>query len=424
MHKFTSVLRAVVVFAWPVVGCASTTTTAPREDAAIAPDSKPSSDRPLDDRRDAAGDSTADADATTSVIPCIRTPCLDHPILRGGDLRTLLVLPDGRVFHWGFLSRLSTTFRVPTREPSLLSTTANTIVDLQAQGDHQCALYAPDGVVRCWGENVDGSLGVGDTEDRLEPTEVSGLRGITQLAVGGSILAARGTELWWWGLPLSGFEIRPIPTRPQRLTVLPDVVTAFSRGNLSVLGGVFLRNGTIIAWGGSPAAQLLGRDGMAAGPTLLTLPEPASTLAFEGAVGGFLSTRGTAWFFGRRTPLLTLSTDDPRETWAPTAVTGVTDLIDLQFTDSHACGLTSRRRVRCWGSNDFFQLGIGSRERRSFAPGPEVDLPPVRELVVGYGYTCALTMADEVYCWGRSDNVGLRSNFADQPRPVRVPIPL
>ena len=45
---------------------------------------------------------------------------------------------------------------------------------LAAGWEHMCAVLT-GGVVNCWGNNVNGSLGTGDTKSRLTPTAVTGL---------------------------------------------------------------------------------------------------------------------------------------------------------------------------------------------------------------------------------------------------------
>jgi len=54
-----------------------------------------------------------------------------------------------------------------------------------------------------------------------------------------------------------------------------------------------------------------------------------------------------------------------------------------------------------------------------------MDLPSVRELAVGLGHACALTMDGEVYCWGsnRSGQLGIPRFYANSNRPRRVPLP-
>ena len=58
-------------------------------------------------------------------------------------------------------------------------------VQADAGNEQTCALRA-DGIVMCWGERLRGRRRRGIFFDRLAPTEVSGLGGIAQIALGGS----------------------------------------------------------------------------------------------------------------------------------------------------------------------------------------------------------------------------------------------
>lgn len=100
--------------------------------------------------------------------------------------------------------------------------------------------------------------------------------------------------------------------------------------------------------------------------------------------------------------------------------------------DAHTCVLTGTNRVRCWGDNQFGQLGYGTTidvgdalNRLPFSVGdvplpfdPVTNLPfdPVVQLVAGNNHTCVLQASGLVYCWGdnrfgqlgynRTDNLG------------------
>lgn len=64
----------------------------------------------------------------------------------------------------------------------------------------------------------------------------------------------------------------------------------------------------------------------------------------------------------------------------------------------HACVAMEKQNVRCFGSNDFGQLGyIGDRAE---GVSSEVKIKDVVLMSAGYRYTCALTKSDEVSCWG------------------------
>lgn len=68
----------------------------------------------------------------------------------------------------------------------------------------------------------------------------------------------------------------------------------------------------------------------------------------------------------------------------------------------HTCIVGEDGTVWCWGNNE------GSQSSATQPPSPRHllkpmrigGLPPAKEVVAGYGHTCALTVSGEIYCWG------------------------
>jgi len=75
---------------------------------------------------------------------------------------------------------------------------------------------------------------------------------------------------------------------------------------------------------------------------------------------------------------------------------------DVATGGGHTCIVLGNGRVRCWGANDFGQLGYGDAqpvESARFAKDVDVGAP-VTQVVLGQRHTCALATDGRVKCWG------------------------
>lgn len=84
------------------------------------------------------------------------------------------------------------------------------------------------------------------------------------------------------------------------------------------------------------------------------------------------------------------------------ALTMVARFASIQAALGHTCGLTFDRRVLCWGSSWFGEIGAGHSRKftATVSPAPVLNLSETVALSVGDRHTCALTMDASVFCWG------------------------
>eukprot|EP01083_Nonionella_stella_P188793 696774_1 len=90
-----------------------------------------------------------------------------------------------------------------------------------------------------------------------------------------------------------------------------------------------------------------------------------------------------------------------------------TNFIPMQIVagSGYTCALSTTNTVKCWGFNEYGQLGYGDTNDRGHAPSEmgdgllEIDLGsdfiPL-EIVVGWYHTCALSTTNTVKCFGRN----------------------
>ena len=109
-------------------------------------------------------------------------------------------------------------------------------------------------------------------------------------------------------------------------------------------------------------------------------------------------------------------------------VTSGASAIAVAAGDSHSCAVLGDGRVKCWGYNDSGQLGLGDRVARGDGPGEMGDALGAVDLgtghtatavAVGSSHSCALLDDGSVKCWGGNDygqlGLGDTANRGDGP---------
>lgn len=84
------------------------------------------------------------------------------------------------------------------------------------------------------------------------------------------------------------------------------------------------------------------------------------------------------------------------------------EVLQIAAGDGHTCALFDEGKVKCWGSNSYGQLGYGDNLNRGDEAGEIAALDFVslgenflaREIFAGGNSTCALSHASKLKCWG------------------------
>jgi alpha-tubulin suppressor-like RCC1 family protein len=107
-------------------------------------------------------------------------------------------------------------------------------------------------------------------------------------------------------------------------------------------------------------------------------------------------------------------------------VPGITNAIQLAAGNDHACALLQDGTIRCWGKNNFGQLGDGTGVNTGTSGVPTVavaNLTGVVGITAGFEHTCALLGTGNVQCWGQNeDNFGQVGDNTFRDRFVPVPV--
>lgn len=287
-------------------------------------------------------------------------------------------------------------------------------------GSHSLAI-ARDGTVWAWGQNWDGQLGVGHTEQLLQPVRTMGLSRVTAVAAGAdhSMAIDADGQLWGWGYggygqlgPSMEWTAVPYPID------FPVAVVAISAGrhhNLAITA-----DGGVWAWGDNDYGQS-GRN-----PTVYQeVVEPYRLQGVSAVVQVFaqedssflLHADGTVSAFGRNYSG-TLGVGHDNHIHYPETVVGLTDVIQVAGGEEHALALTSGGEVFVWGYGD--QLGMGPLAVTTHVPQRLAGLDDVISISAGEFRSLAVTADGRVLVWGDvtpevGDSLGA---FSFEPMPV------
>jgi alpha-tubulin suppressor-like RCC1 family protein len=259
---------------------------------------------------------------------------------------------------------------------------------------HTCAITSAGGL-KCWGENWRwGQVGDGTTTNRYAPVDVTGLtEGVAAVAPGNghtcALIAGGGLKCWGWNL----FGQLGDGTETDRYT--PVDVTGLGVGMAAVVTGghhscALTSVGGVKCWGDTTETPM-DVPGLTSGVVALAAGSDHNCA---------LTTAGglKCWGGNHQGQLGDGTTTDRN---APVDVTGLTAGVAAVATGSnHTCALTTAGGLKCWGRNDFGQLGDGTTTNRSTPVDVTGLTAGVTAVAAGYFHTCAITNAGGLKCWG------------------------
>jgi alpha-tubulin suppressor-like RCC1 family protein len=358
----------------------------------------------------------------------------------------------GAVHCWGAnaAGQLGTGDTSPRLVPTPVQGLPGTATDVSLGGAHTCALLA-DGRVFCWGENLLGQLGNGESGNpELLPVEArlpAGAAAVEVRAGGFSTCALleHGDAYCWGaddvgrlgdGAPPEPNESNPdlFATEPVRVAAPAGVrFTTLSAGDAHTCA--VADDGAAYCWGSFDG----GRLGIGFSfPPPLNSPVPALVLAPSASFGGIAAHTAATSAFDANGQLYGWGEGEAK---APSG-SGVPDLqyqaasvaTSLTFTalaqglGEHGCGLVGAGEAFCWGSNRLGQLGLGDTTA-AITPeavvGPDGGAPlSFSAIAIGPTHTCAVESGSaEAYCWGGNEFGQLGTGgTTTEPTPVPTPV--
>jgi len=326
-----------------------------------------------------------------------------------GSQTTCVVSSTGGLKCWGegVTGKLGNGTNLDSTTPVDVTGMTSGVAQVAVGFDHTCALTTSGGV-KCWGQNRNvygnygGQLGNGTFNHSNTPVNVVGLSsGVTQIVVGQSWSCALtntgGVKCWG----LQGDSVS--------LTV-PVEVPGMSSGIIGIEAGY----SNICGITSSGGIKCIGHvvDGRLSNSMSYTssLDVPQLSVGVEAFTLGYfhacfvMSSTGGVKCWGNNN-WRQLGVGSQTGGWAPYSsnpsdVIGLSSgAVSISAGGQHTCVITTSSTVKCWGSNDAGQLGNGSITTQT-AVVTALNLSNVIAISSGDNYTCALLQDNSVKCWG------------------------
>lgn len=249
--------------------------------------------------------------------------------------------------------------------------------DIAVGSGFACAISSNE--VYCWGRNHRGQLGTGNTTSSSQPVKVdhsTGLAGKTLsniVATESTVCVIASGDLYCWGDTtygelgigvFGGYRSQPVRVNVIGVSNSRPVTRVSTSTNARHICAV--ASSRAYCWGGNDSGEIGNRS-------YLDVSTPTAVYT-----GGALGTRT------------------------------VTDIsaggyISGSSYYGHSCTVAAGN-VYCWGDNQWGAVGTGSTTGTYTQPVQVSGLPAGEAIQVGAGYdaSCALTSAQNVYCWGRN----------------------
>lgn len=353
--------------------------------------------------------SNAGGTVSDSVVVNAASSLLTVTSISAGGFHTCVLTAAGGVKCWGYNQdgELGNGTTTDSLIPVDVVGLGSGVDSISAGYKHTCALMKAGGV-KCWGFNADGQLGDGTRISRSTPVDVYNLTAdMDDVRAGGFHTCARKTTgvIRCWGNNDFG-QLADGSTAPALTSVkadqFPASVGVYRPGQyhtciLTVTGGVQClgNNGSGQLGDGTTTdnVRLVSVSGLTSGVTVLAAG--ASHTCAINAASGLM-----CWGYNGYGQLGNNSTVSSS---SPVNVSGMTSGVNgVNAGLRHTCAQKSGV-LKCWGDNYYGQLGNATTNSSSTPVNVTASTDELKSVRVGYYHTCALTQTGGVRCWGDNE---------------------
>ncbi|MDF1795137.1 MAG: hypothetical protein P1U63_01235 [Coxiellaceae bacterium] len=285
------------------------------------------------------------------------------------------------------------------------------------------------GQAKCWGDNDSGQLGIGSTDKRDKATPIPSMTDVKQIATGKAHACAlkNSGDIYCWGDNTFG-QLGNNTTNNQ---THPIKINSIS-GAVSIAAGRYhscalLKSGEVKCWGDNSYGQL-GNNSRTQELTPVSVHGLSSGVSHIVAGKNYncaLLQTGTVKCWGENSHGQ-LGDGSRFDRLTPAAVSDLTNDIQYAVTiaagDAHSCALLNDGVMKCWGENDYGQLGIGTNSIWKTTPQPVNAGVDIAAISLGGKHSCAVTDTGGAMCWGLNTDgqlgIGSFEDFKNTPQRV------
>ena len=301
---------------------------------------------------------------------------------------------------------------------------------------HTCALQK-NGVAKCWGNNSLGQFGNGveavNRGYQLTPSTVVELDTVQSVASGylfSCALLDDSTAKCWGNNEFNQLG-NDAATSTQRFPSLIETNSGAPFASISQLAlgyshaCVLSQVGTVHCWGDNEMGQLgNGSTVASASPKQINaLSTGVRSIAAGHAHNCAINSGGSVLCWGYNAFGQLGTGTNANKTTPNSAISQeflpTNSVSSLALGRAHSCALLTDKTVKCWGNNDYGQLGDAQAEA-SLTPVAVNGIANVQQLVSGHAHLCALLLDGSVTCWG-SNLLGESGVAIDASAPIVAP---